>query len=73
MIEFEMFVVLLNSLKRFLLTLTSWLQHIILSSKEDGFTTKLPPFIVKRLGLGLGLGPGTWDLGPGTWDQGPGT
>ena len=46
MIEFEMFVVLLNSLKRFLLTLTSWLQHIILSSKEDGFTTKLPPFIL---------------------------
>ena len=35
-------------------------------------------FIVKRLGLGLGLGtwdlgPGTWDLGPGTWDLGPGT
>ena len=43
MIEFEMFVVLLNSLKRFLLTLTSWLDHIILSYEEDGFTTKLPP------------------------------
>ena len=66
MIEFEMFVVLLNWLKRFLLTLTSWLQHIILSSKEDGFTTKLPPFILllrSKQGRGRSQAAVSWDQG----------
>ena len=37
----------------------------------DNNFTEIYALIVKRLGLGLGLG--TWDLGPGTWDLGPRT